>query len=432
MTAQKAPPRHPGVRVALITASLTALVGLIALNLISSEKRLKQAITSPYGTRDPEFRREMGNLFGPAIVEGNRVTALENGAAIFPAMLAAIRKAQRSINFETYIYWSGRVGSSFAEALAERATAGVATHLILDAVGSGKIDKRALATMRAAGVEIEMYHSLRWYQLDRINNRTHRKLLIVDGKIGFTGGVGIADKWDGDADGPEHWRDSHFQLEGPAVAEMQATFVDHWLASRGVFLDGPAYFPALAAAGSMAAQMVRSSVEDGAESIHLMYLLSIAAARRSVWLSSAYFVPDDLAIEALVAARRRGVDVQIMVPGSHIDTAITRAASRSRWGRLLEAGIPIYEFQPTMFHCKVLVVDDIWTSVGSTNFDNRSFRLNDEANLNVFDGALAQQESATFVRDRARARRVTLGEWRHRSRGERVKEWFADLIGAEL
>ena len=416
----------------LLSSFLTATAGLIAINLASSEKRIAAPIGSPDGAEEPGFERAMSTLFGPVLLPGNRVTALENGANIFPAMLAAIHAARKTITFETYIYWSGQVGNRFAEALAERARAGVKVNLILDAVGAGKIDEHAIALMRGAGVDIEKYHALRWYNLDRINNRTHRKLLVVDGRVGFTGGVGIADKWDGDGDTPEHWRDSHFRLEGPAVGEMQATFVDHWLAARGVLLNGTDYFPPLAATGDARAQMVRSSVEDGAESIHLMYLLSIAAARHNLRLATAYFVPDDRAVEALVAARRRGVDVQILVPGPIIDTEVTRAASRALWGPLLQAGVPIYEFQPTMFHCKVMVVDDVWTSVGSTNFDNRSFRLNDEANLNVLDPTLARHEREVFERDRARAHRITLQDWQRRSRWQRVKEWFAGTLRAEL
>ncbi len=417
----------------IIVASLvTAVVGFFVVNLAPSERRIAVAISSVDGARSATFARAMGTIFGPPVVEGNRVTPLENGAQIFPSMLDAIRGARRSITFETYIYWSGKVGMEFADALSARARAGVKAHVILDAVGAGKIDAAAIDKMRASGVEIERYHPLSWYTLDRFNNRTHRKLLVVDGRVGFTGGVGIADNWDGDADAPAHWRDSHFRLEGPAVAEMQTAFVDHWLATRGALLHGEDYFPALTRAGDVRAQVLHSSLEDGAESIHLMYLLAIAAARHSILLSNSYFIPDKLAIDALVAARHRGVDVQIIVPGPLIDSGIARAASRQGWAPLLEAGIPIYEFEPTMFHCKVIVVDDLWTSVGSTNFDNRSFRLNDEANLNVFDETLAQTERATFQRDRARAHRVTLDEWRGRPRWERVKDWAAHLFNAQL
>jgi cardiolipin synthase len=420
------------VPTAALSSLLTLFVCVVAINLLPGEKRLEERVAAPYAVEDEAFARAMGTLFGPPLVAGNRVEPLENGAQIFPAMLQAIRGAQRSVNFETYIYWSGRVGTAFADAMADRARAGVKVHLILDAVGSGKIDKSALGTMSAAGVEIERYHAPSWHTLDRLNNRTHRKLLVVDGRVGFTGGVGIADKWDGSGDSPDHWRDSHFRLQGPAVAEMQATFVDHWLATRGVLLQGEDYFPTLTPAGDMRAQMIRSSVEDSAESIHVMYLLSIAAARKSILLSNSYFVPDQLTTAALVAARKRGVDVQIIVPGPDIDSGMTRAASRRGWGPLLEAGIAIHEFQPTMFHCKVMVVDDVWTSIGSTNFDSRSFRLNDEANLNVFDSSLAARERRTFEADRARAHRITREEWAARPWWQRFKEWLADGLRSQL
>ncbi len=418
--------------IAAISAAVTAFIGFVAVNAMSGEHKIDRPISSPYGVDDPEFSRAMSELFGPALTAGNAVTPLYNGTRIFDAMLADIRRATKSITFETYIYWSGRVGAEFTEALVERARAGIPIHLIIDAVGSGKIDAKQLAAMRDAGVEVERYHSLHWYTLDRINNRTHRKLLIVDGRVGFTGGVGIADKWDGDADSPDHWRDTHFRVVGPVVAQMQATFVEHWLSTRGVLLQGAAYFPALARAGEMPAQMVRSAADDGTESIRLMYLLSIASARHSVLLSNSYFVPDDLSVRTLIEARQRGVDVQIIVPGSKIDSEVTRAASRQKWAPLLEAGIAIYEFQPTMFHCKVMVVDDRWVSVGSTNFDSRSFRLNAEANLNVLDRGLALQERRAFEKDRARARPITVEEWRHRPWLDRAGDWFAGLAGSQL
>jgi cardiolipin synthase A/B len=419
-------------RIAAISAGVTALTGFIAVNAMSGEQKIDKPISSPYAVGDSEFSRAMSELFGPALTAGNEVRPLYNGTRIFAAMLADIRTAKTSITFETYIYWSGRVGAEFTRALVERAQAGIPIHLIIDAVGSGKIDGQQLAAMREAGVEVEKYHSLRWYNLDRINNRTHRKLLIVDGRIGFTGGVGIADKWDGDADSPDHWRDTHFRVVGPVVAQMQATFVEHWLSTRGVLLQGAAYFPELGQAGAMPAQMVRSASDDGTESIRLMYLLSIASARRSILLSNSYFVPDDLSVRTLVEAQRRGVDIQIIVPGAKIDSEVTRAASRQKWAPLLDAGIAIYEFQPTMFHCKVMVVDDQWVSVGSTNFDSRSFRLNAEANLNVLDRGLAMQERRAFEKDRQRSRAMSPDGWRHRPLLDRMGDWVAGLAGSQL
>lgn len=417
--------------VVLAIGATLALI-LIVLNLSSGEKKIKHQIEPLYAVGDPQFLRAMGSLLGPPIVGGNRVATLINGDQIFPAMLDAIRGAKETIDLETYIYWSGEVGLQFADALSERARAGVRVHVLLDWVGSGKAKKEYLDEMREAGVEVEKYHPLKWYHLARINNRTHRKLLIVDGKVGFTGGVGIADKWSGNAQDPDHWRDSHFRLEGPAVAQMQAAFMDNWMKTQSKVLHGEDYFPRLEPVGSSGAQVFKSSPREGSESVRLMYLLSIASARGRLLIANSYFVPDDLSVDAFVAARKRGVDVEIIVPGTKIDSELTRKASRSRWGELLEAGVEIYEYRPTMYHCKVMVVDDLWVSVGSTNFDNRSFRLNDEANLNVFDNDFAREQTAVFERDRARSHRVTLSEWEHRPLSEKLLERLAGLLRSQL
>jgi cardiolipin synthase len=374
----------------------------------------------------------MGTLLGPPLVGGNRLTALYNGDGIFPAMLKAIRAARRTITFETYIYWSGSVGREFAQALGERAQAGVKVHVLLDAVGAAKIDDGILEEMRRVGIEVELFRPVRWYSLGKLNNRTHRKLLVVDGRTGFTGGVGIADLWLGNAEDPQHWRDSHFQLEGPAVGHMQAAFVDHWIAARSEVLHGADYFPALETAGTQWAQTFRSAVDDGAESVRLMYLLSLTAATRTIRIANAYFVPDDLTVATLVAARQRGVAIDILLPGRHSDSVLVRRASRARWGRLLEAGVGIYEYLPTMYHCKVMVVDECWTSVGSTNFDSRSFRLNDEANLNVLDQEFAAGEIRQFTRDLAQARRVTFEAWRARPWREKAVEHLTALLRSQL
>lgn len=401
---------------------LLLLVGLAPGLLVSctgipgrGEKQIRYELTHRFAVEDPQFLRSMSQLLGPHIVPGNQVTALQNGDQIFPAMLDAIRGAQESITFETYIYWSGDIGRQFSEALCERAQAGVKVHVLLDWLGTGKIDGKFLADMKAAGVELERYHPLRWYNLSRLNNRTHRKLLVVDGRIGFTGGVGIADAWSGNADTKERWRDSHYRIEGPAVAQMQAAFGDNWIKTRAQVLFGSAYFPELAQVGRSRAQVFKSSRDEGSESVRLMYLLSIASATKSIRLQAAYFVPDDLAIETLVTARKRGVTIEIIVPGPHTDSEIVQGASRSRWTALLDAGVLIYEYQPSLYHCKVIIVDDIWVSVGSTNFDNRSFRLNDEANLNIYDAVFAAEQTATFESDKSVSRLMTRTEFKNRS-----------------
>ena len=416
----------------LWTALATLFVVLLVQNIITGEKKIERRISHIYEVEDPQFLRSMGSLLGPPLLPGNRVRELINGDAIFAAMLEAIRAARKSVCFETFIYWKGEIGLQFAKALAERSRAGVKVHVLLDWVGTAKLDEEALELMTSAGVDVEKYHPLRWYSLGRINNRTHRKLLIVDGVTGFTGGVGIADKWRGDARNPEEWRDSHYQLDGPAVGQMQSAFMDNWMKSRGEVLHGDLYFPAIGNSGEHQAQVFKSSSTEGSESVRLMYLLSITSAGKSIFLANSYFVPDDLSVETLVAARKRGVRVEIIVPGPHIDTAVTRRASRSRWGALLEAGAEIYEFQPTMFHCKTMIVDGLWVTVGSTNFDSRSFRLNDEANLNVCDEDFAARQTAIFEADKARSHRVTFEEWKHRPLREKIIEHSAGLLRSQL
>ena len=412
---------------------VTAVVGtVVAMNFVTGEKKIKHSIDKRYSIDDPQFLRSMGVLLGPGIISGNRVQTLVNGDEIFPAMLAEVRAAKKSITFETYIYWSGTIGKEFSDALSERARAGVRVFVLLDWAGTAKMDDAYLQKMKDAGVEIEKYHPLHWYNLSRMNNRTHRKLLIVDGKVGFTGGVGIADIWRGNAQDADHWRDTHFRVEGPVVAQMQAAFMDNWIKTRGKVLHGDDFFPALAPVGEQAAQMFKSSPGEGAESMRLMYLMSINAAQKSIQIANSYFVPDDLTIETLQEAMKRGVRVQIIVPGSKIDTELVRKASRARWGKLLKAGAEISEYQPTMFHCKVMVVDELWTSVGSTNFDNRSFRLNDEANLNIYDREFALQQRAIFEEDLKKSKRITLEQWKHRPWQEKLLEHTSALLRSQL
>ena len=414
------------------TVFLTLIAVLIAANFTSGEKDVSRELPRLYATPDPQFRRAIGSLLGPALVGGNRVQELLNGDQIFPDMLQAIRSAQHSISFETYIYWSGNIGREFADALSERAKAGVKVHVLLDWVGSAKIDDSFLDEMRASGVEIRKFHKPNWYNLGRLNNRTHRKLLVIDGKTGFTGGVGIAPKWTGNGQDADHWRDSHFRVEGPVVAQMQAVFMENWLKVTGQVMHGEAYFPALQAMGDSDAQVFSSSPSGGSESMQLMYQLSITAAAHSIDLSSAYFVPDELTTQALTDALQRGVKIRIITPGEIIDTDTVRAASRGNWGPLLKAGAQIYEYQPSMYHCKVMIVDNLLVSVGSTNFDNRSFRLNDEANLNVYDAAFAQRQTFIFEADLKNARQVTYDEWINRPLKEKLLEKLALLLGSQL
>jgi cardiolipin synthase A/B len=419
-----------------ITAFVTLVIVLVIANLSSGEKKIEHKIERLYKSEDPQFLRSMGLLLGPPVVPGNCFEMLLNGDRIFPSMLEGIRSARETITFETFIYWSGEIGEQIAHALADKAREGVAVHVLLDWMGSSKMDRRYLQLLREAGAEVVKFHKPHWTGLGRMNDRTHRKLLVIDGRIGFTGGVGIAPEWTGNAQDEKHWRDTHFRVTGPAVGHMQAVFMDNWIKATGNVLHGPAYFPHVDAEpkgeGEGLAHMFSSSPSGGSDDMQLMYLMAITAATRSLQLASAYFVPDKLTINAIVEAAKRGVKVQIITPGKRIDTHTVREASRACWGDLLKAGVEIYEYQPTMFHCKLLVVDEYLVSVGSTNFDNRSFKLNDEANLNIYDSDFAKQQSTTFADDIAKSKRVTLEAWTQRSLSEKLIEKFVSVLDTQL
>jgi cardiolipin synthase len=412
-----------------VTAVATSLVTLVIKNFISGEKKIRRRIPRKYDIADPAFERSMSQLLGPPILGGNRITPLTNGVEIFPAMLAGIARAKATITFETYIFWNGEVAEQFSLALAAKAREGVKVHVLIDGMGCDCVEGEALRRMTSAGVELEVYHLK---TPGRINQRTHRKLLVIDGALGFTGGVGIADQWLGNADAADHWRDTHYQVEGPVVAQFQAAFLDNWMKTHATVLHGDAYFPAIKEQGRHRCQMFKSSPMEGGESARLMYLLSITAAEKSLRVGNAYFVPDDLVTDTLIAAVRRGVAVEVLLPGKHLDSELVRHSSRHRWGRLLENGVRIYEYQPTMYHCKVMIIDDLWVSVGSANFDNRSFRLNDEANLNVFDREFALRESEDFRKDKEYAREVTWEEWNSRPLAEKAADAVAALLRSQV
>jgi cardiolipin synthase len=415
----------------LVTLLVTALVLFIVGNVTTTEKRLLYRPRRLYTSGDADFRRALGILLGPPMVSGNRITSLVNGAEIYPAMIEAIRSARTNITYETFVFRDA-IGMTFAEELSAAARRGVQVHMLLDWLGSRTMDTRLLAEARAAGCDVHLYHPPSWYHLGRLNNRTHRKLLVVDGRLGFTGGVGMGTEWcDGCADMPP-WRDSHFRVEGPVVAQMQAVFIDNWIKATGRVLHGAEYFPRLEPVGDMDAQMFGSSPVGGSESMHLMVLLALTAAKNSIDIENAYFVPDRLTVEALCSAARRGVRVRIVVPGRYTDARIGRWAAQGLYGTLLGNGIQVYEYQPTMMHCKVLVIDGLWTSVGSANFDDRSFRLNDEANLNVFSESLAAEQTRLIDADIARSRRMVLRKWRNRQFGRRVNERLALLLRSQL
>jgi cardiolipin synthase len=417
----------------LFATLIVLSIGIVTFTVMTAgEKHIREDIPRLYSTDDVQFTRTLGAALGPPIVGGNRFRAFQNGDEIFPAMIGAIRSAKKTISFETYIYWSGEIGKQFADALSERARAGVKVHVMIDWLGSAKIDEGFLQEMQNAGVDVQKFHPLQWWNIHRFNNRTHRKLLVVDGRTGFTGGVGIAEQWTGRAQDPEHWRDSHYMVEGPAAASMQTAFMDNWVKVTGAVLHGEDYYPEIPPVGNGAAQVFSSSPSGGSESMKLMYLLAITAAKRSINLSSAYFVPDEISRDALVAAMKRGVRVRIITPGPHTDVETVRRASRALWGELLEAGAEIYEYQPTMYHCKIMIVDDFFVSVGSTNFDPRSFELNDETNLNIYDVQFAKAQNATFERDIEQSKKMTFEQWKNRPWTAKLWEHAAALLGPLL
>lgn len=403
----------------------------IAANLVTGEKRLTRRPRKLYASGDIDFRRSLGLLLGPSILPGNSVRMLLNGDETFPAMLQAIRGAQVSVTFEMFIFRDA-IGGEFCKALADAAARGVCVHILLDWLGSREMDQELLEPAVAAGAQVRLFHELGWYHWRRINNRTHRKLLIVDGKLGYTGGLGIGTEWTGHAQSPAHWRDTHFEVTGPVVAQMQAVFVDNWIKATGTVLHGDEYFPTLQPTGKLDAQMFSSSPEGGSESMHLMVLLAITAAGKSIDIANSYFVPDALTIDALIAARKRGVRVRVIVPNRHTDAPLGRWAAQALYAVLLEAGVEISEYEPTMLHCKSMVVDGIWVSVGSCNFDDRSFRLNDEANLNVFDASFARSQVQQFEQDLAHSRRISAPRWARRSVVRRVLERTAISFRSQL
>ena len=410
-----------------LTMLMTGGLGLFLPGCaLRNGKQPRQEITPLCSASSPEFRASAGALLGPDFIAGNTITTLVNGAQIFPAMLDAIRSAKHSIDFEAYWFVDGQIGREFTGALAERARAGVKVCAIFDALGTMDMGLENLARLREAGVEVVKYHSIFWLDPRRYNHRTHRKLLIIDGKTAFIGGVDIADEWTGNAGSPEHWRDNHYEVTGPVVAQLQAIFMANWLKSRGEVLDGTDYFPPLAGTGPCLAQALRSSA--GNADLDLMYLLAIASAQKTLRIENPYFLPDELTRKELSDAARRGVKVEILVPGKHINQKFVRAASKDHWPELIRAGIKIYEYQPTMVHVKLIVVDDIFVSVGSGNFDNRSIQLNDEANLDVLDRDFAAQQIRLFNLDKRQSHEWTLDQ----TGGLHLLEKAADLASPEL
>jgi cardiolipin synthase len=375
-----------------------------------------------------EFVRTVEGASGSPFLAGNSVELFNNGDAFYPRMLDAIRGAETSVTIEAYIYWAGDIGMEFAEALAERASEGRDVKILLDAIGSATIGSEILDALEDGGCQVSWYNPIRLYSLGRFNNRTHRKSLIIDGRIAFTGGAGIADHWRGNARGPDEWRDMQACIQGPAVMPLQSGFAHNWQQTTGELLSGEAYYPKLDEKGSLAVQTLLSSPETGSSSVRTMYYLSIVSARESIFIANPYFVPDPVAIETLIDAKKRGVDVRIMVSGIRNDNWIARYNSIRLFGRLLEVGIEILEFNRTMLHHKTMVVDRQWVTIGTANFDNRSFAHNEESNVCCCDAKLARELYQTFLDDLSGCERVTLRKWRKRGLWVRTQELAAAFL----
>jgi cardiolipin synthase len=372
----------------------------------------------------PDFLHTLQSTCQAALHHGNTITVFTNGVAFYPAMLQAISQARRSINMEAYIFQPGRIADQFVAELSSKARSGVCVTIVVDALGSFSLWGRPVRRLRKAGCRIESYQRLRWYSLARLNNRTHRELLIVDGKVAFVGGAGIADWWGYSTfkrlKWQKPWRDTMARVEGPIVAALQGVAAENWLECCGEIISGPDYFPNLERIGDTTAFVVKSSPSDRATASRVTFQMLMEAADRTVHISTPYFLPDQALRRALVETARRGVKITVIVPGTRTDQKWVRLASRRMWGQLLEAGIRIFEYRETMTHAKVLVADELWCVLGTTNIDNRSFEHNDEVNLAMRDGALARRLLDDYVRDVAASEEMTFERWTRRPLWEKT------------
>ncbi len=418
---QKSPPRARPPRSSrwdlgwhwvFVTVGLALALG--AYFWYVSARILQEPLRVDFGPDNPAFSSALGPLLGAEFTGGNRAEILINGDAFFPPMLKAIRDAKKTVTLETYIWAPGKISDQFIEALAERARNGVKVNVLLDGMGTLKFKDQDRARMTKAGVKVVTYGRQHWYEIKpNINHRTHRKILVVDGAIGFTGGMCVDDAWLGNATSPDMWRETQVRVEGPVVREMQAVFASNWLQTTGDLLLGEGYFPKFEHRGEIVAQCFKSGPAEGAQSARISYLFAIASARKTIDIEHAYFVPDDLATRMLIEARHRGVKIRVIIP-AHNDSRFGRAAARSRWGPLLAAGLEFYQYEPAMLHAKTMSVDDKFVTIGSVNFDNRSFSINDEIGLNTLDSGIARDHRIMFEQDLRHSKPLTREEFESR------------------
>jgi len=409
------------------------VLGVIALLLLTTSVLAGMFGPMPrYDVRDEnelpvndtdQFLVLLGSLVDAAINRTGRLDVFTDGPAFYPAILSAFRSAERSINVEAYVFQKGNIARQYVEVLADRARGGVQVNIVLDAFGSLGAPASLFEPLLRAGGKVVRYNRLTWYHLLRMDSRTHRELVIVDGKRGFIGGAGVADQWLTGVKSNPHWRDTMIRVEGEAVANLQATFAENWLQGAGELIVGNAYFPDIQCPDATTALVINSTPTIGGSTrARILMQLLIASATRNIAITTPYFLPDKTLMRELCRAISRGVKVQILVPGTKSDHMLTRSTSRGAYGELLKSGAEVYEYQPSMIHAKVLIVDELWSVVGSTNFDNRSFGINDEVNLAVRDHAVAQRLGVDFTTDLLHSQQITLEDWRHRPVTERVTE----------
>src|SRR5262245_31363713 len=409
------------------------VIAAVLLALGASCARVPPRISLPdVELGDPSFYPTLQAYAGAPIVRDNAVTILFNGEQIYPAMLEAIRGARTSIAYAQYYYEDGDPARAVAGALSERCQAGLRVHILLDGFGTLFMPGELRDQMVQAGCEVRSFRAVRPWSLDKANHRNHRRLLVVDGTVAFTGGSGVSGKWEGDGRTKDHWRDTDVRVEGPAVEWLQAAFVENWLEETGVALGGPDYFPRPnPPRGNVAVQVVRSSPAGGQAAMYTTILLALASARRSIRITNPYFVLDDAMKDVLLARLRLGVTIEVLVPGT-IDHQIVRQASRAEWGDLLRAGVRIYEYRPALLHAKTIVIDGVWSTVGSTNLDNRSFALNEELNVVTYNRGVARRLEEAFKEDVARSQEVTYDQWKRRGIKARLFEWLVAPLAGQL
>lgn len=406
-----------------VTLLFLALVLIFCL-LFIRRHTLPYHFEHTFAVSDPEFAGSALALANPVLISGNKIDLLQNGDAYFPEMLRAIRAAQKTINFEAFILYSDAVGEQFRDVLCERARAGVEVRVLLDGIGSGwSLNNSDVRMMKQAGCKFSYYHPTHSWRADRTNRRSHRRILVIDGKIGFTGSVGFAEKWSGNAQDKEHWRDMQARMTGPIVAELQAAFQEHWVKTFGEALSGAAQFPELEPAGDSKTQVVTSRSFSMAP-VPLLQAVSFASATKRIWITNAYCTPTDNQVEQLVKAVQRGVDVRLLLPGPNNDQPLTKSAGRSAYGKLLEGGVKIFEYQPTMIHEKSMVVDGLFSMFGSSNLDARSSEINEELDVVVYDQKFGHEMESVFEKDLTASREYTLEDFKKRTLSERVSEWL--------